>query len=475
MVNYHSPTTDPILPTLRPRKDDPSNMPNSGLRAQWRPTIVLALPVIVAEVGWMAMAIVDTFMVGGLGPEAIGAVSVGGMVHFTVVIFGMGLLLGLDTIVSQAFGANNVEEGRRGLIQALWLCALLTPPLFALQWFLADHLGDVGITPRVVALASPYMKTLAWGTFPLMIQGAFRRYLQALGSVRPAMVAIVTANLVNWFGNWLLIRGRLGFPALGVDGSGWSTLAARIYLAGVLVAAAIIREQGQALPFWRISWRLDAVRMRGLLRLGVPAATQITLEVGVFALATALAGRMAVESLAAHQIVLNLSSLTFMVPLGISSAGSVRVGHAIGRRDPAGVRSAGWAAIALGVGIMAMFALVLISFPQAIASIFTDDPGVQAIARKLLMVAACFQLFDGMQVVTTGVLRGLGNTKTAMVTMLVAHWGIGLPIGAWLALGRGNGILGLWVGLSTGLSLAALIVFTAWMRQVRRLPDLVRV
>jgi MATE family multidrug resistance protein len=447
------------------------NMPKSGLRAQWRPTIHLALPVILAEIGWMAMAIVDTFMVGGLGPVAIGAVSVGGMLHFAVVIFGMGLLLGLDTIVSHAFGANKSAEGQRSLIQALWLSLLLTLPMVAIQFLLADHLGDLGITPEVVTLATPYMKSLAWGTLPLLVQGAFRRYLQALGVVRPALVAVLTANVVNWFGNWLLIRGHLGFPALGVDGSGWSTTVSRIYLAGVMIAAAVLRERAFTLPFWRVPRGLDPRRMLALLKLGLPAAIQITLEVGVFAVATTLAGRLSTESLAAHQIVLNLSSLTFMVPLGISSAGSVRVGHAIGRRDRRGAISAGWAAIGLGVGVMAVFGVVLLSFPRGITSIFTDDPVVLAIATRLLVVVACYQLFDGLQVVTTGVLRGAGDTRTAMVTGLVAHWGIGLPIAAWLGLGRGQGVVGLWIGLSIGLCLAGAVLLVAWLRKVRRLRD----
>ncbi len=453
-----------------PRMDREADGPGGGgIGAEWRPMIGLAAPVIVAELGWMAMSIVDTIMVGGLGPEAIGAVSVGGTLHFAVVIFGMGLLLGLDALISQAFGARRMEEGRRSLIQAFYLSAIVTPPLVFLQYLVADHLGDFGITAGVVALAGPYMKIMAWSTLPLMIYGSLRRYLQATGAVRSVMVALITANSINWFLNWLLIRGHWGFPSLGVDGSGWSTLWARVYIAIVLAVAAVARERQDPSAFWRVSSGFDPARMARLVALGLPAALQITLEVGVFAVATALAGRLDAASLAAHQIVLSVSSVTFMVPLGLSSAASVRVGHAIGRRDPGGAASAGWAAIGLGVGVMAASGIMLVAVPRGISSIFSTDPTVLAISVRLLLVAACFQLFDGVQVVTTGVLRGAGDTRTPMVAGLVTHWAVGLPIGAWLGLGRGWGVVGLWVGLSSGLITSGVVLLVAWLRLVPRL------
>jgi MATE family multidrug resistance protein len=441
---------------------------SSPLRDQWKPTILLATPVIIAELGWMAMAIVDTFMVGGLGPEAIGAVSVGGIVHFTVVIFGFGILLGLDTLVSQAFGAKKLSEGQRSLIQGLWMSFILTPFLMLIQWILAENLVLMKITPNVVKLAEPFMKSLMWSTLPLMIQGAFRRYLQALGSTRPAMFALVSANLVNWLCNWIFINGHLGFPALGVEGSGWSTTIARIYMAAVFILATYLLERGKDEAFWKVPLRLDTKRMLNLIKLGLPAAIQVTLEVGVFAVATTLAGRLDAESLAAHQIVLNFSSLTFMVPLAISSAGSVRVGHALGRGNTQDASSAGWAAIALGVGFMAVSAITMTALARPISAIFTEDATVLVICAKLMLVAAGFQLFDGLQIATTGALRGAGDTGNAMIAGLVAYWLIGLPIGAWLAFQRGWGVVGLWTGLSVGLGLAAVILLAVWIRQIKR-------
>lgn len=452
--------------------DDSTPARSTGrLRDEWGPMIRLSLPVILAELGWMAMGVVDTAMVGGLGPEAIGAVSIGGNLHFAVAIFGLGVLYGLDPLVSQAFGSGRMEEGRRSLIQGLYLSALMTPILMAIQYGLADRLPALGVSPAVATIAGPYMKAMAWGTLPLLVLGAFRRYLQAVNAVRPIFWTAVSANLVNWGANWLLIRGHWGLPAMGVEGSGWSTTLARVYMAAAMAGAAVLLERKDVRAFWRVPLGVDWGRMARLVRLGLPAATQITLEVGVFATATVLAGRLPAESLAAHQIALNVASVMFMIPLGISSAGAVRVGHAIGRRDPRGAASSGWAAIALGVGVMAASGLTLILIPRALASGFTEDAETLAMAATLLRVAACFQLFDGFQVVTTGVLRGAGDTRTAMVVGLVAHWGIGLPVGAWLGLGRGWGVLGLWIGLSVGLIAAAVVLLAAWLRLVARLVE----
>ncbi len=448
-------------------KDDTVAEPRRGVRGEWGPTIRLAVPVIASELSWMVMTTVDTLMVGGLGPEAIGAVSLGGILHFVVVIFGIGLLLGLDPIVAQAFGAGRLGEARRGLVQGVYLAAITTPPMVGLQYLLADRVAALGVGPGVAALTGPYLEVMAWSTGPLMIFSACRHYLQAAGLARAVTWAMVSANLINWLGNWLLIRGRLGLPALGVVGSGWSTLAARIYMAAVVVAATILLERGRGGTTGRFPFGFDPARFAKLVRLGLPAALHLTIEIGAFGLAAVLAGRLGPVALAAHQVVMNVSGLTFMVPLGISAAASIRVGYATGRGDPAEAAAAGWAAIGLGAAAMGLCAVVLLAIPRTIAAAFTDDPATLALATQLLRVAAGFQLFDGLQIATIGALRGLGDTRTAMVANLVAHWAIGLPLGAWLGFWLGWGVIGLWLGLSTGLIVTAITLLAAWSRRTR--------
>ncbi|MBX6314412.1 MAG: MATE family efflux transporter, partial [Isosphaeraceae bacterium] len=298
-----------------------------------RATLALALPVVLAELGWMAMGVVDLIMVGRLGPEAIGAVGIGNVLYFSVIVFGVGLLLGLDTLVSQAFGAGKLEDCHRSLVQGVYLSLALSPPLMAVIALGKPALHSLGIDPAILRVAIPYLETLNWGTLPLLLYASLRRYLQGMGLVRPVMGALVVANLVNVAGNWVLVYGRLGAPALGVVGSGWSTCLARVAMLLILAGYAIWydRRHCTGRGLLRTPWTLDLARVRRLLALGFPAAMQIELEVGVFAAAATLAGRLGPTALAAHEVVLHAASVTFMVPLGVSSAGAVRVGQALGR------------------------------------------------------------------------------------------------------------------------------------------------
>lgn len=435
-------------------------------------TLRLAWPVIVAELGWMFMGVVDTLMVGRLAPEAIGAVGLGGIIFFTVAVFGMGVLLGLDTFVSQAFGAGDLDECHRWLRAGVHLSFLLTPGVMLVTFGLLQALPFFGLHPAVRALTIPYVAVLIWSTLPLLLYASFRRYLQALGVVRPVMLTLLGANLVNGAFNWLLIFGRGGFPALGVAGSAWSTVIARVAMAVVLLVVIVRHERTHqlglgSLSFLEVEWN----RIGRLVTLGTPAALQITAEVGVFGAVAALAGRIDPVALAAHQVALNIASVTFMVPLGLASAGAVRVGHAVGRRDAAGAGRAGWSAIALGAGFMTAAALVFLVAPGWLVRLFTADAAVVATGVTLLRVAAAFQLFDGVQGVTTGALRGLGDTRTAMTANLVGHWLIGLPFAAYVAFRLGYGVVGLWAGLSLGLTLVAIVLVRVWRRHLAWLAD----
>jgi MATE family multidrug resistance protein len=443
------------------------------LSAELGPMLRLAVPVVVAELGWATMAIVDTIVVGPLGAEATGAVGLGSNLYIASAIFGIGLLLGLDTLVSQEYGAGREDDARRSLAQGVYLASAMSPPLMLAIWGTIPLLPRLGIREDVLRLTVPYLQALAWGTAPLLLFSAIRRYLQGVGVVRPITFALVTANLVNLVACWGLVYGKLGLPRMGVEGSGWATSLARVYLAAVLVGVFAIhgpRSRPGSSPFQ--DWpRPDWARLRRLVGLGLPAALQVTLEVGVFAAATTLAGRLDAASLAAHQIVLNVSSLTFMVPLGIASAGAVRVGQALGRGEPRGASTSGWTALLIGAGFMTASGVGLLTLARPIIGVFTADALVIETTTRLFVLAAAFQLFDGVQVVATGVLRGAGETRTPMACNLVAHWGIGLPIGYALAFGGGQGIVGLWVGLSIGLGLAGLGNLAVWARNSRRLRE----
>jgi MATE family multidrug resistance protein len=441
------------------------------LRAEIRPTLRLAIPLVLAELGWMSMAIVDTMMVGRLPSSAvaISAVSLGGILVHVLAFFGGGLLIGLDTLVSQAFGAGRREDCHRSLLHGIYLSFALTPLLMAPVWFFDPLLRFARISPDIISVAVPYSKAMAWGTLPLLLYFAVRRCMQGMNMVRPISFALVTANIINAVGNWLLIYGRLGAPAMGAVGSGWSTAFARIYLAAILVGYLLWYDRKHRTELLRTPIQPELARIRRLIALGFPAAMQITLEIGVFALVTALIGRLGAISLASHQIALNTVSLTYMVPLGISSGAAVRVGQAIGRRDPSAASAAGDSAIFFGAGFMTLAGIALLVFPRWIARIFTPDETVIRNTMLLLAAGAAFQLFDGIQTVATGALRGAGDTRTPMFCHFTAYWIIGLPLGAWLCFYRGWGAFGLWSGLSLALILIGIFLLFAWRRAVRRM------
>ena len=441
-----------------------------AVRREVKPMITLVVPVVVAELGWIAMGIVDIGMVGRLGAEAIGAVGVGSMLFMTLAVFGIGLLLGLDTLVSQAFGAEKLEDCHRWLVHGLVLSVVLAIPMTLLARMGAASLHVWGFDPEVLRLTIPYLEVVAWSALPLLLYATVRRYLQSMNVVLPVMFALVSANLINVLANWILIFGHLGAPALGVNGAGWATCISRVYMATVLLATILYRNARDRSGLWSVPLKLDLARMRRLIGLGFPAAIQVTLEVGVFAAVTALAGRLAPAALAAHQVALNVASVTFMVPLGVASAGAVRVGQAVGRRDAAAASQAGWAALLLGVLFMGCAALVFLALPEPILRLFTSEPAVVATGVSLLLIAACFQLFDGVQGVATGLLRGLGDTRTPMIWNLAGHWCLGLPMGYVLCFVVGWGVIGLWIGLSAGLILVGLVLLATWVRRARDLP-----
>ena len=439
----------------------------------------IAGPVVMAELGWMTMGVVDTVMVGPLGPQAISAAGVGNSMHIAFAIFGMAVMLGLDTLVSQAYGRKDLRDCHRWFFDGLMLAALMAIPimsLLVLVWFAIPWLGFHG---AVRPLLESYFGVLMLSTPFLLAYAVCRRYLQAMHAAKPVMFALITANLINVAVNYTLIYGHFGFPPLGVTGAAWATVISRAWMLISLLFAVwwIDRQRTRQAGItdrhglWHVDRAVDLSRLRRLLSLGLPAASQVGAEVGVFALATAMSGTLDPTSSAAHQIALNMAGVAFMVPLGMGSAGAVRVGHAVGARDRARAAASGWTAIILGTGFMVLAAALFVLFPRQLIGLFSKDPDVLSVGASLLWLAAIFQLFDGVQGVVTGTLRGLGDTRTAMMVNLIAHWLIGLPTGYWLCFVIGWGVYGLWVGLSLGLIVTGLILLYVWTRKIRQYRD----
>ncbi len=429
--------------------------------------VALAVPVVLSELGWMAQGVVDTIMVGRLGPAAIGAVALGNAVCYTPSLFGIGLLLGLDTLVAQAYGRKDYDGCHRWLAQGIYLALLVAPLVMAAVWLASFGYARFGIGAEVAGPAASYLRILNWGTLPLLIYGGSRRYLQGVGQVRVVTVTFVGANLLNWLGNWVLIYGKWGAPRMGVDGSALSTVLSRLFMAVALVGFAWRYERKRGHPLFRHWAGPSLAKIKQLVRLGAPAAGQIVLEVGAWNGATLAAGWLTPVALATHQIALNYASITYMVPLGVSAAAAVSVGHAVGAGDAERVRRAGWLALGLGTSFMLLAAVVFLAAPGPLIALYTTDARVMAVGPGLLLLAAAFQIFDGIQTVSTGALRGLGETRAPMLANLVGYWVLGLPLGLTLCFVLKWGIYGLWIGLTLALVVIALTLLLRWNRDSR--------
>jgi MATE family multidrug resistance protein len=449
-----------------------------SIRQQIRPVLTLALPLIAAELGWMAMGIVDTMMVGHMQNAAVNIASAAlGQVLYNTLAFGIaGILLSLDTYLSQSHGAGRYDEANRWLYHGLILAAILAAMLFGIIELAPLAMRRMPINPQVMAGAISFLHALNWGTPTLFLYFTLRRYLQAFNHVRPIAFALVTANLCNVFFNWVLIYGHdwgtIKIPAFGIVGSGLATSISRAYLAIFIVSAIWTVEHKHNYGLRSMLRHIETLRLRRLAVLGAPAGAHIFVEISIFATVTFLIGTMGPLQLSGHEIALNCASFTFMVPFAISAAAAVRVGQAIGRGAPREAASAGWTAILLGAAVMATFSIVLALFAHPIARAFTPSQDVIAATVPLLFVAAAFQFFDGLQITATGALRGAGNTHAGLIVHIIGYWIIGLPVGCWLGFRLHHGAVGLWLGLCTGLIVAGLALTTVWRRTTHHLEAL---
>jgi MATE family multidrug resistance protein len=431
-----------------------------------RETARLALPIVVVQVGLMLMGVVDTLMVGRVSAVALAAVALAHLYFIAVAIGGMGTLLALDPIVAQAVGAGEpvsiARALQRGLLIATGIAAATALVLVPGEWLLTFFRQP----PEVIPLAARYARALIPGTLPFFVFIVLRQTLQALGLVRPIVVTIIAGNVLNALLNWVLIYGHLGAPALGPMGSAYSTTLSRWAMAVALLALT----RKALLPYLHPARRdaLALVPLRRMLRLGLPVGAQNFLEVLSFGAVVIMMGWLGTAELGGHEIAINLAAFTFMVPLGVGGAASVLVGQAIGRGDIAAARREAGAALVWGVGFMCATAVLFLAFPRRLAETFTADQEVVAVAAALIPLAGVFQIFDGTQAVSAGILRGTGDTRAPLLSNLVGFALIGLPVSYWLGFHAGLGPAGLWWGLVVGLSIVAVFLILRVRARLRR-------
>ena len=415
----------------------------------------LAWPVVLAQVGIMLMGVVDTAMVGRVGTSAVAAVALGHIYWVNVTIFGMGILLVLDPVVSQATGARDHEGVSRGVQRGVLMALALSVPTALLLIPGELFFGFLRQPADVTPIAATFSRISIIGVVPFYLFFALRQSLQAMAQVRPVVIAIVVSNFVNFALDYALIYGHFGLPALGTQGSAIATALSRWLMFGLLVYFGWKQLHGALVP-----WRPESFRvgpMVRMLRLGMPVGLQNWLEIAVFSGGAVALGWFGSVPLAAHEIAINLAALTFMFPMGVSAAAAAMVGRAIGREDLSGARRDAVAALAVGMGFMAIAAIAFLTIPRALALIFVRDPATVATAASLIFIGGLFQIFDGMQAVATGVLRGTGDTRVPMLLHLAGFWGIGIPLSLGLAFRLGFGPQGVWWGYVGALAAVAVM------------------
>jgi MATE family multidrug resistance protein len=443
------------------------------LRLELRELARLAMPLIAASAGTQLMSLVDTALVGRLGSDALGGVGVANGLFFTLTVFGIGCVAGMDAPVAQALGAGERARARRTLREGARVALLTGLPIMVLAALSPLLLAPLGVDPATANETRRYLWARIPGVWPLLLFFAARSYLQAHGTTRPIVIAMVVENVVNIVGNVLLIWGdaglerlglpKLGVPALGVLGSGLATSFATVVALVVLAWAIRLSEEPDG-----AAKSSDPELFRTILRLGTPLGLQYLAEVGIFALASVLAGRMGASAAAGHNVAITLASFTFCVALGISAAAAVRVGHAVGRGDQRGVRRAGAVALGAALSFMTLSATAFTLFAPELARVVTDDPKVVAAATPLIGIAAFFQLSDGAQATGAGLLRGIGDARAPLYANVAGHYLVGLPLLLLLGLGLGLGAPGLWWGLSAGLTAVAIALVARFVSISRR-------
>lgn len=434
---------------------NPSIATRSPIRHEIVAAARLAAPVSAAHVGQMLMNFVDVMMLGRVSELDLAAGALGNSMMFAFTIFPMGVLFAMDPLVAQAWGAGDRERVARHVQRGLVLAAALSVPLTALLWSTEWIMRLTHQTPEMIDPAAAYVRWVGVSSLPLLLFIALRQGLQARSLVKPALVAAVVGNLVNFLANYALIFGHFGFPALGVVGSAYSTSISRVVM---LITLGLVAWRHLRQDFVRVS---DVWAWRGykqILGLGLPVGWQTSLELWLFSAVALMMGHLGTRELAAHQIALNLAAMAFMVPLGVAGAAATRVGNAIGRNDQPGAKLSALVCLGLGAGVMTLSATGFYLAPEFLSRLYTNEAPVIALAVTLIPVAALFQVVDGLQVVGMGVLRGTADTRFPALIALFGYWGIGLPCAWFLAFHTSLGPRGTWLGLTAGLASVAVML-----------------
>ena len=443
-------------------------------------TIYLSVPLVIGQLGHMAMSVVDTVMVGNIGTVSLAAASVANSFFTLIMVIGYGISLGITPITASYYGAHKFKKCGVVLRYGLLVNMIVGIVLCVVSIFLAELICKFNQPKEIVQPAIIYMKILGFSMLPIMLFQTYRQFAEGLSIIKPAMVITILANIINVAANWMFIYGNLGMPALGLTGAGIATFSSRLFMAVFMVYFVVnstsMKKYDPFLKFQFLKFQFlkfqflkfqsfNLTMIKRLLNIGIPAGFQYFFEVSAFAGSVIIVGWLGTNSLAAHQIALNIASITYMVSLGISSAATVRVANAAGNTDGYKIRIAGFSAVILGIFIMACFSVFFIVFRYTLPSLYILEINIINLAASLLVIVALFQISDGIQTIGLGILRGLTDVKIPTLITFLAYWVIGLPVGYILGFNFQFGAVGVWCGLLLGLTASATMVMLRFFQQ----------
>ncbi|NDW10243.1 MATE family efflux transporter [Dysgonomonas sp. 520] len=438
-------------------------------KSQYIATLRLAAPVMLSQLGVIAVQLFDNAMVGRLGALPLAAVAFGGTVFFLGFIFVTGISMALTPLVGEQFSQGKQHIAAAYFQNSLLLFTLVSFVSFALQYSITPLMYYMKQPPEVVDMAIPYYQYLVWSVIPYMIFGVFKQFLEGIGNTTVNMVIIITANLINIFFNWLLIYGNWGFPRMEAAGAGLATLISRICMPVFAILFFIFASKFRYYFSYFRKKNFSWIRIRNLLSVGLPISSQMFMEGSAFALTSIMMGWIGTVQIAANQIAMTISNCAFMIIIGLGSATTIRISHSYGRNDAPELKKAANASYHMGLMWNTFTAIMFIVFREQIARIFTDDPEVIRIASQLLIFVAAFQFSDGLQSISVGILRGIQDVKPIATIAFFSYIVINLPTGYLCAFIFNWGAGGLWVGFIFGLSIAAILLMRRLRKQQRKL------
>ena len=445
-----------------------------GFKDNFDKTFTLAYPVMLSQLGQVMVGVADNIMVGRLGAVPLAAASLANSIFFVVLMFGIGISMAVTPMVAAADGEGKTGKIGRLLNHGFVINTVSSFLLFLFILAVSPVLKLINQPQEVVVLAIPYLLIITFSLLPFMFFQTYKQFIEGLSQTKQAMFITVIFNLLNIGLNWLLIYGNWGFPELGLNGAGWATLISRVFMAWALYI--YVTKSNRYKNYIR-GLRLKQIRLtiiKKMLGIGIPTGLQFIFEVGAFSTAAIMMGWIGVNALAAHQIAINLASISYMMASGLSAAAMVRIGNQLGKRDISKLREVGFSIFGMVTVFMSVFAILFLLLKNYMPLLYIDDPLVIKMAASLLIIAGIFQISDGLQVVALGALRGLSDVKIPTLVTLLAYWVVGLPLGYFLAFKLHWNELGIWIGLLIGLTLTAIMLlyrFNSLSSKLRRQFD----